>query len=126
MLFFSFFWNICRPCGISFCSYQYTGLVDPDEVAVASSIALQAYFEGRPMNPADMEKCLEYWRNNISEMGDPEGRKRDVCCEPYAIPCFSCTKCYKCTHPQRDIPYGDDDERNTVELQEASLSCVLL
>jgi len=66
-------------CDIFCCSYRYTGLADADETAFAAGIALQAYFEGRKISKEDMDKCLEYYREHISEKTDPEGRKRDVC-----------------------------------------------
>lgn len=106
-------------CGMCFCSYRYMGFSDAEEVAFASSIALQAYFEGRKITREDMDRCLEYWRNNISEQGDLEKRKRDVCCEPYYVPFPTCECLYeRVCHPRRNIPYGDDDERNTERLKE--------
>jgi len=102
-----------------FCSYRYSGLADAEEVAFASSIALQAYFEGRVITKEDMDKCVEYFRNNISEIGDPEKRKRDVCCEPHCVPFPTCEYLYEhICHHKRNIPYGDDDERNTPRLKE--------
>jgi len=56
-------------------------------------------------------------------MGDPVGRKRDVCCEPFYVPCFTCKKCYRCTHPKREVPYDDDDPRNTKETKEVGVFC---
>lgn len=94
-------------------------MADADEVAFASSIALQAYFEGRKICKDDMDQCVEYWRNNISEESDPEGRKRDVCCEPCYVPFPTCEYVYEYVcHAKRNIPYGDDDERNTPRLRE--------
>jgi len=61
------------------CTYRYTGLADADETAFAAGIALQAYFEGRNITRDDMNKCLDHFREKISERTDPEGRKRDVC-----------------------------------------------
>ena len=58
---------------------RYNGLADADETAFAAGIALQAYFEGRVFSKDDMDKCIEYWKDNISEMSDPIGRKRSVC-----------------------------------------------
>ena len=68
-----------RICDICFCTYKYDGIADADETSFAAGIALQAYFEGRTISKDDMDKCLTYWRENISERGDPIGRKRDVC-----------------------------------------------
>jgi hypothetical protein len=101
---------------MGFCHYQYRGLAYPDEAAFAASIALQAYFEGRAITVEDMNRCLEFWKNNISEREDPVRRKRSVCCEPYFVPTPQCTGCYKCTHPERMIPYGDNEA--TAELKE--------
>ena len=110
-------------CDVCFCTYRYFGLADGDEVSFASSIALQAYFEGRQITKADMDKCIEYWRNNISQSHDPVGRKRDVMCEPYCIPCCHGTYFYKFfCNCDRKIPYKDHKER-TKELKAVSLSC---
>jgi hypothetical protein len=49
---------------------------NPTEFAFASSIALQAYFEGRVLSRHDMDQCLEYWNHHIAERSDPIGRKR--------------------------------------------------
>jgi hypothetical protein len=65
-----------------------------------------------------MQECLDYWKENLSEKSDPEGRKREVCCEPYFIPCPSCIRWYQCTHPKRNVPYAEDDDRNTPEIKE--------
>jgi hypothetical protein len=113
-------WNrMCTDCGgcwcdewvcqICFCTYRYSGLANPEEVAFACSIALQAYFEGRQLDPGDMVECIKFWRENLSEEYDPVGRKRPVCCEPYLTPCCTCRLCYDCTHRPRKIPYHDDD-----------------
>lgn len=111
--------TIHRLCDMCFCTYRYAGMADADEVAFASSIALQAYFEGRKICKDDMDQCVEYWRNNISEESDPEGRKRDVCCEPCYVPFPTCEYVYEYVcHAKRNIPYGDDDERNTPRLRE--------
>lgn len=110
--------RICDDCC---CTYRYPGMANAEEVAFASSIALQAYFENRSITKDDMDKCVEYWRENISEETDPEGRKRPVCCENYQIPWCTCEYLYdKVCHPKRNIPYGDDDERNTPRLREVS------
>lgn len=77
--------------------------------------------KGVLITPEDMERCLEYWRDNISETGDPRGRRRAVCCEPFSIPCCTCHRFYKFTHPERKMPYDEDDERNTPELREVSM-----
>jgi hypothetical protein len=68
-----------RLCDVMCCSYHYHGIADPEETSIAASIALQAYFEGRKIDRNDMGKCVQYWRDNISEYSDPVGRKRDVC-----------------------------------------------
>ncbi|KAL7579698.1 hypothetical protein ACA910_021844 [Epithemia clementina (nom. ined.)] len=99
-------------CTISICSYLYGGLANPDEVAFACSIALQAYFEGRIISRVDMDKCIQYWRDNIDEIGDPVRRKREVCCEPFCIPLWDCIRCQRCFHLKRDIPYADDQTTN--------------
>lgn len=109
-----------RPCDMLCCTYRYIGLADGEEVAFASSIALQAYYEQRKLTRDDMDKCLDYWRNNISQR--TSGRKRDVCCEPYCVPCCTFERLYtSCTHCKRNIPYGGDDPRNTKELQQVRL-----
>lgn len=106
-------------CDMCFCSYHYHSLADGDETAFASSIALQAYFEGRAITKEDMDECTEYWRQNISEQRNPEERKRSVMCEPCCIPCPTAQSLYNCCHFKRNIPYGDDDKRNTMELRAA-------
>ena len=106
-------------CDMCFCSYRYNSMADGDEAAFASSIALQAYFEGRTITKQDMDKCIEYFRQDISEQRNPERLKRRVMCEPYRIPCPTATVCYKCCHLKRNMPYKDDDERNTRELRAA-------
>ena len=99
-----------------FCVFRYDGLADGDEVAFASNIALQAYFEGRPITPKDMQKCLEYWRQHASEFHDPVGRKRPVLCDPICIPCFPTTCCYQAfCQCERRQPY----KQETKELKEA-------
>ena len=97
-------------CQLMCCTYRYPGLANPDEVTFASAIALQAYFEGRPITPENMKECLEFWKTNISEQTDPVGRKRPVCCEPYIVPCCYGSLCHKAAHPKRNIPYGDASE----------------
>ena len=92
------------------CTYRYEGLSDADETAFAAGIALQAYYEGRVITPDDMQKCIRYWKVNISEMEDPVGRKRDVCCEPFCIPCCTCLPCYQCTHHHRNNPFDDEED----------------
>jgi hypothetical protein len=105
-------------CDMCFCTHRYTGLADGDETAFASNIALQAYFEGRTITEEDMIKCIEYWRNNISEEADPVGRKRDVCCEPCYLPWPTMSFSYQhCCHFKRNVPYGDEDLRNTKEVR---------
>lgn len=95
-------------------------MADAEEVAFASSLALQAYFEGRVITKEDMDKCIEYWRSNISELQDPEGRRREVCCKSCHAPPFpTCEYLYEhVCHAERNIPYGDDDERSTPRLKE--------
>ena len=66
-------------CDICCCTYRYPGLADADETSIAAGIALQSYYEGRVLTRDDLNKCVQYWRDNISEMSDPIGRKRDVC-----------------------------------------------
>jgi len=102
-------------CSICLCVYTYSGFENPDEVAFASSIALQAYFEDRAITRDDMDRCIEFWRNHISEEGDPIGRKRPVMCEPYHVPCYDCYHWYRWTHPKRDIPYADDEVTDQVK-----------
>ena len=95
---------------MNFCTYKYRGLADPDEVVFASSIALQAFFEGRHITKQDMDTCLQFYRDNVAEVHDPVGRKRPVCMEPYfCVPWYDCTFCYTCCHCQRNIPYADED-----------------
>jgi 7-keto-8-aminopelargonate synthetase-like enzyme len=77
------------------CSYRYFGLADADEVVMAASVALQAYYEGRPITREGMDKCIEYWRKEISELHDPEGKARSICCEHYQVPLFDCAFCYE-------------------------------
>lgn len=96
-------------CESWFCSYQYAGLADADEAAFASSIALQAYYEGRSITPDDMIKCVQFFNDHISERTDPIGRKRSVCCEPYYVPHMDCHCCYAATHLKRTIPYSGED-----------------
>jgi hypothetical protein len=105
-----------RLCTIAFCTFTYTGLAHPDEVAFVCSIALQAYFEGRAITKEDMDKCINFWRENIAEESDPIRRKRQVCCEPYYVPCPEGTTCHAMCHPKRDIPYPD--EHVTPEIRE--------
>eukprot|EP00986_Skeletonema_menzelii_P018973 scaffold27039_cov150-Skeletonema_menzelii.AAC.6 len=90
---------------------------DADETAFAAGIALQAYFEGRKISREEMNMCLEYYHENISERTDPVGRKRDV--EPFCIPLCTCRLCYEYVcHPHRNIPYDEEDPRHTPELVE--------
>lgn len=98
------------PCSISPCTFRYHGLADGDEVAFAANLALQAYFEGRKINPEDMEKCLEYWHKNASEFHDPVNHKRDVMCEPFFVPCVPTVGLYRniCQCPRR-VPYREED-----------------
>ena len=99
-----------------FCTYRYPNIEYPDEVAFAASIALQAYFEGRTITRVDVDQCIEYWKQNIALRTNPVGRKRPVCCEPFIVPLPMCLRCYKCTHPHREIPFKGDDV--TEELKE--------
>lgn len=94
-------------CDMLCCSYRYHGLANGDEVAAASNLALQAYYEGRPITRADMDAALDYWRQNVSEEHSPKERKRPVVCEDKCcIPCcctgsLCYTKVYQC---RRKIP----------------------
>ncbi|GAX15728.1 hypothetical protein FisN_3Hh203 [Fistulifera solaris] len=97
------------------CTYKYRGLAHPDETAFASSIALQAFFEGRNLSKEDMDKCIAYWRDNISEQTDPSRRKRPVCCEPLCAPCCTLSCIQRLTHPKRNIPYKGDDVTDELE-----------
>eukprot|EP00574_Skeletonema_japonicum_P009692 CAMPEP_0201730842 /NCGR_PEP_ID=MMETSP0593-20130828/23754_1 /ASSEMBLY_ACC=CAM_ASM_000672 /TAXON_ID=267983 /ORGANISM="Skeletonema japonicum, Strain CCMP2506" /LENGTH=327 /DNA_ID=CAMNT_0048223489 /DNA_START=414 /DNA_END=1397 /DNA_ORIENTATION=+ len=106
-------------CDMMCCTYRYAGLADADETAFAAGIALQAYFEGRKITREEMSKCLDYYHDNISERTDPVGRKRDVCCEPFCIPLCTCRLCYEYVcHPNRKIPYDEEDPLCTPELVE--------
>ena len=108
-------------CDMCCCTYRYAGIADADETSFAAGIALQAYFEGRKITKADMDKCIEYWRDNISEMADPVGRKRDVCCEDScAVPCCSGAWCYEnvCNVPRWNYCLDDDALEPTEEWQE--------
>jgi hypothetical protein len=98
-----------------FCTFKYGGLADQDEVAFAASIALQAYFEGRTITKQDMDKCIDFWRNNIAEQTAPLERKRRVCCEPNYVPWPKCIRCHKCTHQKRDIPYADEEVTDEIK-----------
>ncbi|CAB9527964.1 expressed unknown protein [Seminavis robusta] len=77
-------------CDMMCCTFRYNGLADGDETAFASNLALQAYYEGRHITPTQMEQCLDYWRNHISEMGDPIHRQRPVLCEESGCSMRSC------------------------------------
>uniref|UniRef100_A0A7S1VK42 Uncharacterized protein n=1 Tax=Grammatophora oceanica TaxID=210454 RepID=A0A7S1VK42_9STRA len=103
-------------CQVLFCSYRYYGLADAEEVAFVSSICLQAYYEGRELTQEDVQKCIHYWRQNLSEAGG--GPERPVCCEPYCkVPLMNCSFCYKyLCHPRRRIPYRG--EKVSEELKE--------
>lgn len=74
----TWFWNE-RMCDMCCCTYRYAGIANADETSFAAGIALQAYFEGRVITKEDMDKCIKYWKENVSEMEDPDGRKRGVC-----------------------------------------------
>ena len=96
-----------------FCTYKYSGLADGDETAFASNLALQAYFEGRTMSEEDMKQCVNYWRENVSDINSPRG----VCCEPFSIPCCSGASVYKrFCQCKRTIP---KNYKKTEELDEA-------
>jgi len=98
------------------CTYRYDGIADADETAFASGVALQAYYEGRVITKDDMEKCIQYWKENVSEMEDPISKKRDVCCEPFCIPCCTCALCYEFVcNPPRKNPLNEDDPECTAE-----------
>mmetsp|Transcript_14858 Transcript_14858/g.32267 ORF Transcript_14858/g.32267 Transcript_14858/m.32267 type:complete len:269 (+) Transcript_14858:154-960(+) len=106
-------------CDMCCCTYRYDGIADADETAFAAGVALQAYFEGRVLTKDDIDKCIDYWKDNVSEMSDPIGRKHHICCEPFCVPCCTCSLCYEyvCNLP-RDIPFDEDDPRCTAELIE--------
>ena len=57
-----------------------------------------------------MDRCIEYWKVNISEMSDPVARKRAVCCEPScSIPLCTGSWCYEnVTNVVRENPFGVD------------------
>jgi hypothetical protein len=96
-------------CDVLCCSYRYQNVADPEETAAASSLALQAYFEGRHMTRHDMEVCLRYWRENVSECADPVGRRREVCCGPLGVPCPSGVRCYRnVCQMKRPSPYASE------------------
>lgn len=97
-----------RICKLMCCVYAYDGIAEPEETAFACSIALQAFFEGRTLTKEDMDKCIAFWKENISELEDPIGRKRPVCCEPIYVPCCDAVGCYKAVHPKRTVPYAGD------------------
>ena len=62
-----------------------------------------------------MDKCIHHWRKNISEESAPVERKRDVCCEPFCVPIYSCQICQEhICHLKRNIPYGSDDINDDV------------
>jgi len=116
-------------CDICFCSYRYYGIADPDETSIAAGLALQAYFEGRFITKEEFNRCLNFWRENVSEMTDPVGRKRDICCEPCSIPCCDCQECYaNYTHPLRTAPSQQGDIRISPEMLEVrtALPCRLV
>jgi hypothetical protein len=112
----------CRLCTIAFSTYTYTGLAHPDEVAFACSIALQAYFEGRAIIKEDMDLCIKFWRENILEEMDLIRSKRQVCLEPYYVPCPECSSCHALCHPSKSIPYEEDLERHSTSPHE----CIFL
>jgi hypothetical protein len=103
---------ICQMC---FCSYQYSGLAYPDEVAFAASIALQSYFEGRAIGPDEMQQCINFWRHHISERWNPIDRKRPICCEPIIVPTPTCACCYKFSHPSRKNPYSENGSTDNLK-----------
>lgn len=84
---------------------------------MASSLALQAYFEGRVMTRQDLEKCLQYWRDHVSECDDPVGRKRDVCCEPMCVPFPTGVHCYRNICQLRRTPPYASEANQTEELE---------
>ena len=93
------------------CTFRYSGFANPDQVAAAANLCLQAYFEGRDISADDVQRCLEYWEHHISEEGG--GPKRDVCCEPHCqFPCASdCSFYYRnVCHPRRMVPYEDEED----------------
>lgn len=107
------------PCDMFFCTFRYTGLADGDEVAFASNIALQAYFEGRKITRLDMDKCLAYWREHISEYHNPVDRKRPVMCEPFYIPCIPSSCVYRSLcQCRRQLPNRYTNATDTQQIQE--------
>lgn len=84
---------------------------------MASSLALQAYFEGRAMTRQDMERCLQYWRDHVSEGDDLVGRKRDVCCEPLCVPFPTGVHCYRNICQLRRTPPYASELNQTEELE---------
>ena len=83
---------------------------------MASSLALQAYFEGREITRRDMEQCLQYWKDEISECGDLIGRRREVCCEPLRVPFPSGVHCYRTICQLRRTPPYASASNKTEEL----------
>lgn len=102
-------------CDLCCCSYHYHGMADPDEVAFVASICLQSYFEGRALTRENVDECILFWKENISEAGS--GIHRDVCCEPYLkLPFYTGLYCYKkLWHCRRNIPYKKDDITDEVK-----------
>ena len=69
-----------------------------------------------------MDKCIEYWRNNLSEESDPINHKRDVCLEPFYCPIYSCQLCQEhICHLKRNIPYASEDIID--EVREVNETC---
>lgn len=99
-------------CDVCFCSYKYDGLANPDEAAFAASIALQSYFEGRKISKDDMNSCIEYWKENISEKDNKNKLKRQVCCQGYCcFPIYDMQCCHEhVCHFKRNAPKGATDE----------------
>ena len=105
-------------CCDLFCfSYRYAGLNNGDEVAMASNLALQAYYEGRALDASKMEALLEYWRQHVSQEGNPPQRKRPVLWEGVCqLPCCTGAKCYRSIcQCERRIPA---QEEHTQELRD--------
>ena len=66
-----------------------------------------------------MDRCIEYWKVNISEMSDPVARKRAVCCEPCSVPICTGSWCYEnVTNVVRENPFGFDYPECTEEWME--------
>lgn len=100
-------------CNYLGCLYLYYGLADPDETAFASNIALQAYFEGRKLTKEDMDRCVEYYKENIVPKPAPPPDPRTLSwLYRFFLAVLDFIKSlikgeliYLCTHPKRNVPY---------------------